>query len=134
MAFWLVYRFDDETGWNFTDLAYGQFDTPISLGTAYALSVGWDGKQFTFKLGDEVATYRPGGTIGPPNQHGKAISTLVYRADGNDATIEALFDDVMVSAVSCPGISASPQLIDPGIGSPGGGRRIRQLPASTRDQ
>ena len=109
MAFWLVYRFDDETGWNFTDLGYGQFATPISLGTAYALSVGWDGKQFTFKLNDEVATYIPVGTIAPPNQHGKGISTLVYHADGNEATIEALFDDVMVSAIAGPDISASPQ-------------------------
>jgi hypothetical protein len=120
IAFWLVYRFDDETGWNFTDLGYGQFATPISLGTAYALSVGWDGKQFTFKLNDEAATYIPVGTIDPPNRHGKGISTLVYRADGNEATVEALFDDVIVSAVSCPDVSAGPQSIDHGIVSPGG--------------
>ena len=50
IAFWLVYRFDDETGWNFTDLDYGQFTTPISLGTAYALSLDWDGKQFTVQV------------------------------------------------------------------------------------
>ena len=109
IAFWLVYRFDDETGWNFTDLGYGQFATPISLGTAYELSVGWDGKQFTFKLDDEVATFVPFGAIGPPNQHGKGISTLVYHPGGNEATVEALFDDVMVSAISCPAISAGPQ-------------------------
>ena len=120
IAFWLVYRFDDETGWNFTDLGYGQFTTPISLGTAYALSMGWDGKQFIFKLNDEVATYVPVGTIDPPNQHGKGISTLVYHADGNEATIEAIFDDVMVSSISCPAISANPQLIDLGIVPPGG--------------
>ena len=122
IAFWLVYRFDDETGWNFTDLDYGQFTTPISLGTAYALSLDWDGKQFTFKLNDEVATYVPVGTIGPPNQHGKGISTLVYRPDGNEATIEALFDDVMVSAIASPGVSANPQLVDLGILAPGGSR------------
>ena len=122
MAFWLVYRFDDETGWNFTDLDYGQFTTPISLGTAYALSLDWDGKQFTFKLNDEVATYVPVGTIGPPNQHGKGISTLVYRPDGNEATIEALFDDVMVSAIASPDVSANPQLVDLGILAPGGSR------------
>ena len=122
MAFWLVYRFDDETGWNFTDLDYGQFTTPISLGTAYALSLDWDGKQFTFKLNDEVATYVPVGTIGPPNQHGKGISTLVYRPDGNEATIEALFDDVMVSASASPDVSANPQLVDLGTLAPGGSR------------
>jgi hypothetical protein len=120
MAFWLVYRFDDETGWNFTDLGYGEFATPISLGTAYALSLDWDGRQFTFKLNDEVATYIPVRTIGPPNQQGKGISTLVYHADGNEAIIEALFDDVMVSAIACPGIDERPQSIDLGIVSPEG--------------
>ena len=134
IAFWLVYRFDDETGWNFTDLDYGQFTTPISLGTAYALSLDWDGKQFTFKLNDEVATYVPVGTIGPPNQHGKGISTLVYRPDGNEATIEALFDDVMVSAIASPGVSANPQLVDLGISLQEGAGRIRQIQVRARDQ
>ena len=97
IAFWLVYRFDDETGWNFTDLGYGQFTTPISLGTTYTLFLGWDGRQITFKLNNEVATYIPTGTIDPPNRHWKGISTLVYQPNGNEATIEALFDDVMVS-------------------------------------
>jgi hypothetical protein len=116
----LVYRFDDETGWNFTDLGYGQFTTPISLGTTYTLSLGWDGRQITFKLNDEVATYIPVGTIDPPNRHWKGISTLVYQPNGSEAIIEALFDDVMVSAASCPDITVDPQLIDFGIVSPGG--------------
>ena len=48
IAFWLVYRFDDETGWNFTDLGYGEFTTPISLGTTYTLSwVGMEGKSLS---------------------------------------------------------------------------------------
>jgi len=97
IAFWLVYRFDDETGWNFTDLAYGEFTTPISLGTTYTLFLGWDGRQITFKLNDEGATYIPVGTIDPPNQHWKGISTLVYQPNGHEATIEGVFDDVMVS-------------------------------------
>jgi len=109
IAFWLVYRFDDETGWNFTDLGYGQFTTPISLGSTYTLSLGWDGRQITFKLNDEVATYIPVGTIDPPNRDWKAISTLVYQPNGNEATIEALFDDVMVNAASGSKNRPSPQ-------------------------
>ena len=109
IAFWLVYRFDDETGWNFTDLGYGEFTTPISLGTTYTLSLGWDGRQITFKLNNEVATYIPTGTIDPPNRHWKGISTLVYQPNGNEATIEALFDDVMVNAASGSKNRPSPQ-------------------------
>ena len=120
MAFWLVYRFDDETGWNFTDLDYGQFATPISSGTAYAVSVGWDGKQLTFKLNDEVATYIPVGTISPPSRDAKGMSTLVYQPDGNEATIEAYFDDVMISVVSCPGTNADPLRVGLGMLTPRG--------------
>jgi len=104
IAFWLVYRLDDETGWNLTDLAYGQFATPISLGTPYTLFLGWDGRQITFKVNNEVATYIPTGTVAPPNRHWKGISTLVHHPNGNEATMEALFEDVMVSGffdISC---------------------------------
>jgi hypothetical protein len=82
--------------------------------------VGWDGKQLTFKLNDEVATYIPVGTISPPSRDAKGMSTLVYQPDGNEATIEAYFDDVMISVISCPGTNADPLPVGLGMLAPRG--------------
>jgi hypothetical protein len=79
------------------------------LGNTYTLFLGWDGWQFTFKINNEVAYYVPETGVYPANNPWKALETQVYYnctdPTGKEATVEALFDDVMVSG---PLLSVSP--------------------------
>jgi hypothetical protein len=109
IAEWYVFTFTDSDGKCSEIIASGAFNTSISLGNTYTLFLGWDGWQFTFKIGNEVAYYVPETGIYPANNPWKALDTQVYYnctdPTGKEATVEALFDDVMVSG---PLLSASP--------------------------
>lgn len=98
IADWHVWRYMDSTGpaGNIETIASGVFTTPISLGKTYTLLLGWDGKQFTFKIDNEEAWYTPVTSVNPPNIPWKEIGTRVWNPAGKEATIEALFDDVWV--------------------------------------
>jgi len=108
-AEWVVFTFTDVDGKCSQMVASGTFNTSILLGNTYILFLAWDGWQFTFKIGNEVAYYVPETGVYPPNNPWKALETSVYYnctdPTGKEASIEALFDDVMVSG---PMLSLSP--------------------------
>ena len=97
-AEWNVSRIADLAG-NDEKLAEGTFTTPITLGNTYALFLGWDGSQFTIRIDDEEAHYKPTTRINPSKYPWKEIGTHIKNPAGTEATIEALFDDVMVEQV-----------------------------------
>jgi probable HAF family extracellular repeat protein len=94
-ALWMVSRSTDAAGQVLVTLASGTFTTPIGLGNTYGAALGWDGSRLTFRIDNEEATYAPATTINSPNVPWKAIGTRIWDAAGKEATIEALFDDVM---------------------------------------
>ena len=96
-AQWLVYRYTDNTGQNWEALASGTFSKTIVLGNTYNLFLAWNGSQFTFRFDDEEAHYTPSGIINPVNIPGGSIGVRVKDPAGEEAMIEALFDDVMVT-------------------------------------
>jgi len=121
VAAWRVYKYTDTAGNVSTTLASGAFTTPITLGNTYTLLLGWDGSRFIFKFDDEVAHYTAVTAINPVNYPFKRVRTLITPGvDNKEATIEALFDDVMVRATCCPAIDVNPQSIDFGKVLPGG--------------
>jgi hypothetical protein len=104
-AEWCVYRYTDVGGsLSLAEvLAEGEFFTPITLGNNYTLFLGWNGSKFTFKIDNEEAQYTPTTMINPPNNPGKAVGAGIFFNDsGQEATIEALFDDVMVDGYIFP--------------------------------
>jgi hypothetical protein len=91
------------------------------LGNTYTLLLGWDGSRFIFKFDDEVAHYTAVTAINPVNFPFKRVRTLITPGvDNKEATIEALFDDVMVGATCCPAIDVNPQSVEFGKVLPGG--------------
>jgi hypothetical protein len=89
-------------------LSYGTFSLPIRLGSAYILSLGWIGNRLNFRIEDvelglfEEANYVPTTNTYPPVDPWKEIGTYVMNATDLEKTIEALFDDVMVSGFDVP--------------------------------
>jgi len=121
VAAWRVYKTTDTAGNVATTVASGAFTTPITLGNTYTLLLGWDGSRFIFKFDDEVAHYTPVTAINPVNFPFKRVRTLITPGvDNKEATIEALFDDVMVGATCCPAIDVNPQSVEFGKVLPGG--------------
>jgi len=50
IAFWLVYRLDDETGWNLTDLAYGNCHSNLLRDPLHFIpGLGWKANHFQGK-------------------------------------------------------------------------------------
>ncbi len=94
---WTVWTFSDSAGSNSVVITSGTFATPITLGNTYTLLLGWDGSQITFKIDNESASYTPVTSTHPPNIQSKEITTRIRDLAGKEATIEALFDDVMVN-------------------------------------
>ena len=96
--------------WKCTDLACnspvgfagGTFTTTITLGETYTLFLGWNGSQFTFRIDNEVAFYTPTTNINPPNNPYKRIRTQISIPSNKEATIEALFDNVLVDRAFIP--------------------------------
>jgi hypothetical protein len=95
-AYWSVWTYEEDSSQNPQVLAEGTFPTPITLGNTYVLFLGWNGSQFTFKIGDEIANFEPGGTINPSNRPWKALRNRIWEATGQEAIMEVLFDDVKV--------------------------------------
>jgi hypothetical protein len=102
---WTVWTFSDYEGDNPVPIASGTFTTPITLGNTYTLFLEWDGNQFTFKIDNESASYTPVTSILPPYILWKEIGTRIFKPAGKEATIEALFDDVMTNEVYTLAIS-----------------------------
>jgi len=96
VAGWVVFKFSDYDGNNVEILDSGTFTTPITLGNTYTMFIGWNGSDFTFKFEGETAYYTPTTSINSSNKPGKGIGTRISNPQGKEATIEALFDDVMV--------------------------------------
>jgi len=94
VAYWKVWRFKSNSSEDTELLAEGTFSTPITLNETYTLSLGWDGKKFTFEIGDKVAKYKPVGSINPSNRPWKAIRTRISNPAGQEAAINFLFDEV----------------------------------------
>jgi hypothetical protein len=97
VAEWNVYKTIDFAGVVPQLIASGTFTTPFSLGRTYTLFLGWDGIKFTFKIDNEVAYYEPETGVYPTYNPWRAIETQVFDPQRKEATMEALFDDVMVS-------------------------------------
>jgi len=101
-ARWWVAKFLNSTGTFRQILDQGTFTIPITLGTTYVLSIRMNANQLTFTIEHSVtgaaeeAIYVPVTSINPPSIPWKGIGTFVYNATDLEATIEALFDDVMV--------------------------------------
>jgi len=94
---WNVWKCADFACNSTIGLAGGTFPTPIILGNTYTLFLWWNGNQLTFRLNNDAAFYTPTTTINPPNNPWKMIGTQTYNPSGKEATIEALFDDVMIN-------------------------------------
>jgi len=95
-AGWAVWTYSDFEGNNPVLIQQENFSKPVSLGNTYALLIGWDGSQFIFKIDDEEAVYAPTTAINPPNNPWKELATRILDPSGKEASMEALFDDVMV--------------------------------------
>jgi uncharacterized repeat protein (TIGR02543 family) len=95
VAFWVVSRSTDSAGQVPETLASWTFTTPITLGNTYTLSLWWDGSRFIFRINNEETTYTPTTSIKPPKVPWKSIGTQVLNSNAKEATIEALFDDVV---------------------------------------
>lgn len=104
-AGWQVVRLTDDTGQNWEVLAQGSFLTPVALGNTYALWVGWDGSHLSFRFESEEASYTPGTPIHPPNVPVRTVGNRIYNPAGNEAFIEAYFDDLVVNN---PAVQISP--------------------------
>lgn len=104
-AGWQVVRLTDDTGQNWEVLAQGSFLTPVALGNTYVLWVGWDGTRLTFRFEGEEASYTPGTPIHPPNVPARTVGNRIYNPAGNEAFIEAYFDDLVVNN---PAVQISP--------------------------
>lgn len=109
VAEWNVWGYNDPQGNSIKLIESGTFKTPITLGKTYTLFLGWDGSQITFKVNKETAFYIPENIVNPPNLPWKEIGTRTLSPSGKESTIEALFDDVMVSG---PVLSVSPKSYD----------------------
>ena len=95
VAGWYVWKYTDLEGNSPELVDSGTFSTSITLGSTYTLSIGWDGSQITFKCEGEIKTFTPATPINPFNHPWKEIATRIMSPAGKEATIEALFDDVM---------------------------------------
>jgi len=104
-ARWQVQRYTDDTGQNWEVLAEGAFSTPIILGNTYTMFLGWDGSRFTFRFEGEEAQYTPTTAINPANVPTRQVGNRINHPAGNEALIEAYFDDVVVNS---PTIQISP--------------------------
>jgi hypothetical protein len=105
VAQWGVFKILDSAFNTTQALDQGALNTPIVLGNTYTLYLEWNGTEFTFKINGEVAhsapaNYIPAITIHPVKHPLIRLRTIITPEVGKtDATIEALFDDVMVDYV-----------------------------------
>ena len=100
VAGWRVYKYTEPSGSAAmaVELASGLFSKPVILGNSYTLSLGWNGSTFTFTFDNEMATYTPTTSINPVNISFKRLRTFIFpEPDKKEATIEALFDDVVIN-------------------------------------
>jgi hypothetical protein len=104
---WQVWRHTDSGGNNIELVASGTFTTPILLGNTYILFLSWDGSKFTFKLGNEEASYIPVTSINPPHNPWRGVGTRILNPAGKESTIETFFDNVMINS-----IVVSPQFVN----------------------
>jgi len=97
VAGWRVYKYTNAEGTATTGLASGVFNTPVNLGNTYTLFFAWDGKKLSLKFENEEAYYTPATSINQVKIPFKRVRTVVYpEASKKEATIETLFDDVMI--------------------------------------
>jgi hypothetical protein len=96
---WSVWKCTDLACNNVEALAWGTFITPVSVGGTYTLFLGWNGSQFALRLNNEIQSYVPTTTINPPNNPWRMAGTHIYNPSNKEATVEALFDDVMVEYI-----------------------------------
>jgi hypothetical protein len=101
-----------------SDIAGGPFQTPISLGNTYNLSISYDpdNNQFTFEVDDEQVISGPDGLparVGNPVSPGKSLQTRVRTYDSTSSSfLLAAFDNVNVNGSPYDDFSSSS--IDPG--------------------
>lgn len=99
---WSVVKFTDKEG-NVEEaevVASGEFVTPVAVGGSYTLYLQWDGSRFTFGLNDEGVAYVPDpkSIRHPARQPWRGLGCGVwFNLDGEEASVEAAFDDVVVT-------------------------------------
>jgi hypothetical protein len=96
-----VYKYTTTDGSAYDVLASGTFSTPVTPGpgNAYTLFLKWDGSKITLRFESEEVNYTPplGTSINSVHSSQRRVRTYVLpQATNKEATIEALFDDVMV--------------------------------------
>jgi len=112
-ARWAVYRMTNPDGTTSTDLGWGDFTTPITLGTPYTLYISYDSvvNKFIFKIGTEEKTFGPSGLptrVRGPNSPWKALNNRVQINDSSSfCYIAATFDNVYKNGSLCDDFSSS---------------------------
>ena len=115
-ARWVVYKMTNPEGTTWTDLAGGDFTTPITNGTTYTLNIEYDSvnNRFIFRVGEEQIEF----STGLPPRAGnakipfKALATRVRIDDENSsAFIYATFDNIYKNGLPYENFSSS--TIDP---------------------
>ena len=97
-AGWVVWKETDNDPNNLPEfLASGIFDIEIKPNNTYTLFLEWDGSKFTFKCEDKGAYFTPTTDIHPANIPWKAIGSRFRGSSGEEASTEALFDDVRIN-------------------------------------
>jgi len=106
VASWLVVRYNDQGGNNWTILDTGTFPISIDTDETYNLFLGWDGSKFTFKCDESVVSYTPTTVKYPPNYKNKELAIRISApspaAPSYSAYISAAFDDVRLSEATTP--------------------------------
>ncbi len=97
VVFWTVVRATSSDCNSVEALSGGSFETPAVIGTAYPVTVEWDGAQFIFSYGGQTRNYVPSTSINAPNTLFKGMYTRVSNNAGKAASVFASFDDVYVN-------------------------------------
>lgn len=99
IAEWSVWRYTDPAGSETQVLAGGTFDTSITIGRPYTLSIEWDGNQFIMRFENKVDYYTTTHNMSPYVPFKEISTRIVPETDKKEATLEALFDDVKVEYI-----------------------------------
>jgi hypothetical protein len=100
VVFWNVVRFTSADCASSEVITGGKFtNTEVISGTAYPVSMDWDGNKFIFAYNGVSQTYTPSTPINPPNTSFKSLYTRISNNAGKDGYISAYFDDIKVNGV-----------------------------------
>jgi hypothetical protein len=112
-AQWSASRYTNASGSSWTTLGWGNFTIPITLGSTYALYIGYNQgtNQFTFRVGPEEITFGPSdlpARVRDPNSPWKGLTAWVQiNDDSSYGYVSAAFDNVLRNGVLYDDFSSS---------------------------